>query len=154
MMQDFGNRLLFQLALTTECIGSSSLLIISIYPFNSHSLRSVSGKSSAFPIVLILSTRTHYGVYHSLMPSIIATKTFQLALTTECIETGLMQATEISSFNSHSLRSVSRIVDAGFAQHCLSTRTHYGVYLSFPKSFLSWIAFQLALTTECISKIA
>ena len=75
----------FQLALTTECIISLRSHGRWHWSFNSHSLRSVSGKSSAFPIVLILSTRTHYGVYHKIVLIFLFKFPFQLALTTECI---------------------------------------------------------------------
>ena len=97
----------FQLALTTECITLFAFPLFHQSPFNSHSLRSVSGKSSAFPIVLILSTRARYGAYlgkqHEYIREVhLSTRTlygvylrsffftcgifsFQLAPSTECI---------------------------------------------------------------------
>ena len=140
----------FQLALTTECIRQIFRFSNCFNFFNSHSLRSVSMSVYLLRQTIMLSTRTHYGVYHSLMPSIIATKTFQLALTTECIETGLMQATEISSFNSHSLRSVSKEETLKEKQYIFSTRTLYGVYRATREFVPMFVIFQLAPATECI----
>ena len=145
-----------------------------------------------------ISTRTLYGVYPLLLASMSYTQdfnshplrsvslrwsdfceiedTFQLAPSTECIETGLMQATEISYFNSHPLRSVSEWSFLGGTIYLISTRTLYGVYRRLNKYFLSLChfnshplrsvscigrglaaihsKFQLAPSTECISKIA
>ena len=158
----------FQLALTTKWIpswifhlaASAGKVKFTLYHntrrchFNSHSLRSVSGKSSAFPIVLILSTRARYGAYlgkqHEYIREVhLSTRTlygvylrsffftcgifsFQLAPSTECILFFWPLC--------HILK--------------ISTRTLYGVYQYNIDVKPGGLLFQLAPSTECISKMA
>ena len=106
MMQDFGNRLLFQLALTTECIRQIFRFSNCFNSFNSHSLRSVSAGNKIVLTFLFISTRTLYGVYPSV--SVVSLRP--------------------AHFNSHPLRSVSGNLRSICGQQNISTRTLYGVY--------------------------
>ena len=61
-----------------------------------------------------------------------------------------MQATEISYFNSHPLRSVSEWSFLGGTIYLISTRTLYGVYHNMIADSGLRLLFQLAPSTECI----
>ena len=138
----------FQLALTTECIplgkndyNLSTRTHYGVYQ-NSNNLKY---------LAIFLSTRTHYGVYHVSNVELIKCCDFQLALTTECIKRTAIRSSLIVAFNSHSLRSVSANAIANSFASILSTRTHYGVYQAEGHLVAACDAFQLALTTECIT---
>ena len=157
MMQDFGNRLLFQLALTTECIGCTNIILTltlsfqlalttecirqifrfsnCFNSFNSHPLWSVSDKDPHEQIGKYISTRTLYGVYLFVILNILASRSFQLALTTECIKRRNAQRKTIYFFNSHPLRSVSSHKGICSYVRYLSTRTRYGVYHLWSRCF-------------------
>ena len=97
-----------------------------------------------------LSTRTLYGVYLFVILNILASRSFQLALTTECIKRRNAQRKTIYFFNSHPLRSVSSLVAMFLPLVAFQLALTYGAYPN-PKSALSiLLAFQLAPSTECI----
>ena len=147
----------FQLALTTECIRQIFRFSNCFNSFNSHSLRSVSanaiansfasilstrarygaylGKQHEYIREVHLSTRTLYGVYLFVILNILASRSFQLALTTECIKRRNAQRKTIYFFNSHPLRSVSSHKGICSYVRYLSTRTRYGVYHLWSRCF-------------------
>ena len=82
-----------------------------------------------------LSTRTLYGVYLFVILNILASRSFQLALTTECIKRRNAQRKTIYFFNSHPLRSVSSHKGICSYVRYLSTRTRYEVYHLWSRCF-------------------
>ena len=67
------------------------LNLLSVVTFNSHSLQSVSVYDSYLLNAQIISTRTHYGVYHNMIADSGLRLLFQLAPSTECIRNSFRQ---------------------------------------------------------------
>ena len=140
-----------------ECIGQGSARTNWQIYFNSHPLQSVFCEYYVHYNWAQLSTRTHYGVYPAssnytlwqwklstrtlygvylfVILNILASRSFQLALTTECIKRRNAQRKTIYFFNSHPLRSVSSHKGICSYVRYLSTRTRYGVYHLWSRCF-------------------
>ena len=144
----------FQLALPTECIRQIFRFSNCFNSFNSHSLRSVSSTSAVYNSIYHLSTRARYGAYLGKQHEYIR----EVHLSTRTLY-GVYPAWTYWRlwdlyFNSHPLRSVSCIGLYILSKINISTRTLYGVYHYVGRELRFFIEFQLAPSTECISKMA
>ena len=132
-MQDFGNRLLFQLALTTECIGCTNIILTLTLSFQlaltTECIRQIFRFSNCFNSFNSRSLRS------------VSWKTAWIYKRS-------------TSFNSHPLWSVSDKDPHEQIGKYISTRPLYKVYSVNTMCIITGLNFQLALTTECILQAA